>query len=109
MTVINYTNNERFEENPVMHRLRLYKEIDAHIHCPLIGIISDSGFGKTSLLQGYLSYKGLSSIWCILGDNDTPENDIREVWESLKSNDIPDAIVFDNCSVMQMIQYCQKL
>lgn len=100
MTVINYTNSGRQEETPVMHRLRLYKEIDAHCHCPLIGIISDSGFGKTSLIQGYLSYKGLSSLWCIFGDNDTPEYDIREVYDIAKANDDPDVIVFDNCNVM---------
>lgn len=99
MTVINYVNSNRQEEPLVMHRLRLYQEIDDHSHCPLIGIISDSGFGKTSLMQGYMSYKGLSSIWCIFDDNGAPEDDISQVYDILKS-DFPDVIVFENCNVV---------
>ena len=100
MTVIYLTNSETPEEASVMHRLRLYKELDDHFNCPLTGIISDSGFGKTSLIHGYMSYKGLSSLWCTFDDNDTPEDDIREVCDAVKSGDDPDAVVFDNCNAM---------
>lgn len=99
MAVINYRNSEKQEEPLVMHRPRLYQELDDHCHCPLIGIISDSGFGKTSLIQGYLSYKGFSSLWCVFDDNDAPEDDIRDICDIALSNDAPDIIVFDNCNV----------
>lgn len=98
MPVQLFPNSEKQgEEISVMHRPRLYRELDEHLRCPLIGIICDSGFGKTALLQGYLSCKGIKALWCDFGDGDTCDEDIRQTYDLIQANTDFDVIVFERC------------
>lgn len=98
MSVLYHPNFEKQEnENYVMDRPRLYQELDGHRRCALIGIISDSGFGKTALLHGYLSCKGLTALWCAFGESDAVDEDLREICDIAKAKDDFDVIVFDSC------------
>lgn len=98
MSVFIYPPREKQDpEVPVMHRPRLYQELDEHLRCPLIGIISDSGFGKTALLQGYLSDRDITALWCSFDDSNTPGEDLRQVYDHIEEGCSFDVIVFENC------------
>ncbi len=101
MAIIYYPNDgTQKEEPPVMHRTRLYHELDEHHHCSLIGVTCDSGFGKTSLIRGYLSYKKIPAVWCTFSENISPADDMEKICNALRRNSVSSTIVFDNCAVV---------
>lgn len=102
MPVIKYTSPdwEKNSKTTIMHRPQLYDAIEKHLHCQLIGIIADSGFGKTSLLQGYLSYYGRNTLWCALDDNEPVEDLLHEIFRTVADDPSLEAIVLDNCGIL---------
>lgn len=101
MLITYYPNPDNQERvNSVMHRTRLYDLLNDHSYCRLIGIIADTGFGKTELIQGFLSYEGKNTLWCTFTGNDSIDDIIDELHESIKANPAINAIVFDNCSLI---------
>lgn len=102
MPVITYTSPdwEKNSKTTIMHRPHLYDAIDEHLHCQLIGIIADSGFGKTTLLQGYLSYNARNTLWCSLDDNEPVDDLLHDVFLKVSEDPSLEAIVFDNCAIL---------
>src|ERR1700736_5492992 len=51
----------------IQPRLQLFSAIDELCASPILWIGGPPGCGKTALIAGYLSARGLASTWCRLG------------------------------------------
>lgn len=102
MPIKKYTSKEweHFNKSKIMHRQRLYDIINENLHCQLIGIIADSGFGKSSLMYGYLSHESKNTLWCSFNRDESLDTLLNQIISIINSDHQIEAIVFDNCSVV---------
>lgn len=101
MPVFKYMQGDHQDNDiSVMHRTHLYELINDNHHCRIIGIIADSGFGKSSLVQGYMAHEGKSSLWCVFNASDSITEMLDNVTSEINSNPSFNAIVFDNCGLV---------
>lgn len=102
MSVKKYTSSEweHFNRSRIMHRQRLYDLLNDNLHCHLIGIIADSGFGKSTLMYGYLSHESKNTLWCRFDDDESVNVILNQMIHILNTDHQIEAIVFDNCSIV---------
>ena len=97
-----YTSEDwkHFNKVKVMHRQSLYDTINDNLNCRLIGIIADSGFGKSTLMYGYLSHETPNTLWCSFDSNESVDTLLDQILHIIDSEHQVEAIVFDNCSIV---------
>ncbi|MNB78992.1 HTH-type transcriptional regulator MalT [compost metagenome] len=56
--------------SPCLPRTRLYSFLDEHRHAKLITVISEPGYGKTTLISGYVRERNIPAVWYRLNESD---------------------------------------